>query len=50
MRGKFVKGKNIAVAVFGVGLACAAAYLNVNDKDAFFLWFGVFFCFLILCD
>ena len=40
------KYKKISVAILGVGMAAAGSYLNVNGKDAFFLWIGVFFCFI----
>ena len=36
--------KGIAVAIMGVGMACAAAYLNINDHPTPLLWVGVFFC------
>ncbi len=45
-----MKTKEIAEAILCVGLACVAAYLNVNGEDAFFLWLGAFLCFLSLCD
>ena len=31
----------------GIGLACAAAYLNVHGESAMFLWFGLE-CFSVL--
>jgi len=37
---------NIPAAILGIGLACIAAYLNIHEENATFLWLGVFFCFV----
>lgn len=37
---------NLPVSILGVGMALAATYLNTNGESAFFLWLGVFLCFL----
>lgn len=31
-----------------LGLGSIAAYLNVHDQGAFFLWFGTFICFWVV--
>jgi hypothetical protein len=42
--------KNAPTAILGVGVACVAAYLNVNGENTPFLWVGVFFCFMSVLD
>lgn len=39
---------DIALAIFGLGLAGVAAWLEVKNKDTGFLWFGVFLIFITL--
>ena len=38
--------RDLAVSLLGIGLACVAAFLNVNGESAMILWFGVFLCFI----
>ena len=42
--------KLTAISILGVGMACVAAYLNVNGENAVFLWIGVFLCFISVID
>ena len=40
--------EKIALAIFGIGLAVIAAYLEVNGHSNGWLWFGVFLIFITL--
>jgi fatty acid desaturase len=36
--------RKIGPAILGLGMAVIAAWMNINNQSAFFLWLGVFFC------
>lgn len=50
MKVESISSKDIAVSLLGIGMACVAAYLNVNGENSAFLWLGVFFCFMSVVD
>ncbi len=45
-----MKSSKLPAAILGIGLACVAAYLNVNGETSPLLWLGVFFCWMSALD
>ncbi len=45
-----MKSNKLPAAILGIGLACVAAYLNVNGETSPLLWLGVFICLICTTD